>query len=36
MPKEDWKNLYQPNNVDNIKFKERFKKQVIKDDPKNF
>ncbi|MDK4451083.1 DUF6020 family protein [Enterococcus casseliflavus] len=36
MPKEDWKNLYQPNNVDNIKFKERFKKQVIKDDPKKF
>lgn len=36
MPKEDWKNLYQPNNVDNIKFRERFNKEVIKNNPKKF
>ncbi len=36
MPKEDWKDLYQPNNVDNIKFRERFNKKIIKNDPKKF
>lgn len=36
MPKKDWKDLYEPNNVDAIKFKERFNKQIIKDDPPKF
>lgn len=33
---ENWKNLYNPRDVDKIKFKERFNKNVIKDDSKAF
>lgn len=36
MSKEDWIELYRPRDVDNIKFKARFKKDIIKEDPKKF
>lgn len=36
MSKENWIELYQPHDVDNIKFKARFNKKIIREDPKNF
>lgn len=36
MSKENWKALYKPRDVDNIKFKSRFQKKIIQDDPQTF
>lgn len=36
MSKDDWDELYTPGDIDTIKFKARFKKDIIKNNPKKF
>ncbi|MGX7162265.1 DUF6020 family protein [Enterococcus massiliensis] len=36
MDEKDWKELYDPRDVDKIKFKERFDKEILKENPRKF